>query len=133
MEHIQQVQIILFVSDQHASREFYEKLLRAKASLHVPGMTEFILSSKLKLGLMPNKGIASLLADSIPHPDTGFGIPRCELYLTVIDARAEFRHAVACGATAISAVCDRDWGDRVGYVADAEGHLIAFAQRISNR
>ena len=35
-----------------------------------------------------------------------------------------------CGARLVSPVADRDWGDRVGYVADPDGHVIALAQYI---
>ncbi|HSY75444.1 MAG TPA: VOC family protein, partial [Bacteroidia bacterium] len=80
---INHIEIILYVNDQELSKTFYQKLLRMEAALHVPGMTEFILSSSCKLGLMPNKGIAKILQDKTPHPDKGSGIPRCELYLSV--------------------------------------------------
>jgi len=131
MKHIQLTEIILYVKDQTLSREFYQQLLRQPPSLDVPGMTEFHLSETSKLGLMPNKGIAKILAGNTPHPDEGFGIPRCELYFYVEDIQLEFDHALQCGARLISPVVPRDWGDKVCYFSDPDGHIIAFAEKIS--
>ena len=123
------MQIILYVSNQETSSRFYQELFRCTPSLNVPGMTEFILSDNCKLGLMPNKGIAKILADQTPHPDLGNGIPRCELYLYVDDLQLEFKHANKLGAKLISPIADRNWGDRACYFADPDEHIIAFAEK----
>ncbi len=68
MQHIQFIHTILYVNDQQLSTEFYTKLFRQNPELNVPGMTEFQLAKNFKLGLMPNKGIAKILADKTPHP-----------------------------------------------------------------
>jgi uncharacterized glyoxalase superfamily protein PhnB len=68
----------------------------------------------------------------VPHPDTGNGIPRCELYLSVKDIQMEFENATSAGAKSISPIIDRDWGDKVCYFADPDGHIIAFAERIES-
>ena len=123
------VQFILYVSDQKRSRDFYEKVLRIKPSLDVPGMTEFLLAENCKLGIIPEKGIAKILSDKVPHPEKGNGIPRCELYLFV-DCVEEYQNrAVVSGAIEVSPVQKRDWGDTTGYVSDFDGHIIAFASK----
>ena len=127
---IHQLQTILYVSDQNESAHFYQKLFGKKPELHVPGMTEFHLTENVKLGLMPNKGIAKILKDKTPHPQEGNGIPRCELYLTVEDIHAAFENAHNCGATLIRPIEDRDWGATVCYFADRDGHILAFAQKL---
>jgi uncharacterized glyoxalase superfamily protein PhnB len=124
---INHYEIILYVSDQKRSRDFYSALLAKEPSLDVPGMTEFILSDNLKLGLMPENGIAKILSDKTPHPSSGNGIPRCELYLKVSNPEDSYHLAVSIGAKEISTVQYRDWGDTAGYVADPDGHIIAFA------
>ncbi|MXS71883.1 lactoylglutathione lyase [Flavobacteriaceae bacterium W22] len=129
MKHINFVQIILFVDDQQASMEFYTKLFRQNPDLNVPGMTEFKLAENCKLGLMPNKGIAKILSSKTPHPEQGTGIPRCELYLYVEDIKQEFNNATQIGAKLISSIEDRNWGDKVCYFADIDGHIIAFAEK----
>lgn len=130
IKHIKHIETILYVADQDASRQFYQLLFRKEANLHVPGMTEFILSEHCKIGLMPNNGIAKILGEHTPHPDRGNGIPRCELYLSVDDIELEFENALKCGATLISTISDRDWGDKACYFSDPDGHIIAFAEKM---
>lgn len=127
MNHIKLIETILYVYDQQESTYFYTKLLRQNPDLNVPGMTEFILAENFKLGLMPNKGIAKILSDKTPHPDLGIGIPRCELYFYVDNIELEFDNALKTGAMLISPIKEKDWGDRVCYFADIDGHIIAFA------
>lgn len=129
MKHIQLIEIILYVKDQEASSIFYERILRRKPDLNVPGMTEFIVSENCKIGLMPNKGIAKILADKTPHPDSGNGIPRCELYLYVDNIQYEFDNAIKCGAKLISPITEMNWGDRACYFSDPDGHILAFAEK----
>lgn len=125
---INEVEIILYVSDQRRSAEFYIRLLGLDPVLDVPGMTEFLLTRNIKLGLMPEQGIKRILGDKMPDPGSGNGIPRCELYLKVIGIEKTFSDAIEAGAIEISAVSLRDWGDRVGYLADPDGHIIALAE-----
>lgn len=120
--------IILYVKDQLQSRKFYEKIFGKEPSLDVPGMTEFMLTQNFKLGLMSEKGIAKILTPHAPHPETGSGIPRCELYLIVDNSADALRRAVEAGANKISQAELRDWGDKVAYCADPDGHIIAFAE-----
>ena len=124
---VQEAMIILYVSDQSQSTIFYSKLLRAQPVLHVPGMTEFVIFESLRLGLMPNSGIKKILSNRVPDPADGNGIPRCELYFRVKDVDEAFENACACGALLVSPIEDRDWGERVCYFADPDGHIIAFA------
>ncbi|NUM30818.1 MAG: VOC family protein [Bacteroidetes bacterium] len=127
MSKIVMFEIILYVSDQNKSSDFYSHLLNLKPSLYVPGITEFEISENLKLGLMPEKGIANILKNKTPHPQTGNGIPRCELYLKFDNADEYYQRAIVAGAKPVSKMQKRDWGDTVGYVADPDGHIIAFA------
>lgn len=127
---ITQLEFILYVSNQEKSTKFYETILRQNPSLNVPGMTEFSLNEFVKIGLMPNEGIAKIITPILPHPTSGNGIPRCELYLQVENLETIFEEAKRAGAIEISPIALRDWGDRVGYVADFDGHVIAFATKI---
>lgn len=125
------IQFILYVTNQQASKTFYSHILNLDPVLDVPGMTEFQLSENCKLGLMPENGIAKILGDKTPHPKSGNGIPRCELYLSVSKIECYFSRAIASGAKIISEVAPRDWGDKVGYISDPDGHIIAFAEKIN--
>lgn len=130
IEHIKSLEIILYVNDQETSCQFYQKIFRKTADLNVVGMTEFNLSEYCKIGLMPNKGIVKILANKTAHPDSGNGIPRCELYLYVDNIQLEYFNAIESGAKLISPIMDRDWGDQVCYFSDPDGHIIAFAKKI---
>ena len=122
-------EFILYVKDQFKSRDFYSEVLNLKPSLDVEGMTEFMLSENTKLGIMPERGIAKILGDKTPHPETGNGIPRCELYLYVDNVNEYYTRSLENGAGEISPVAGRSWGDTVGYVSDPDGHIIAFAEK----
>lgn len=122
-------EIILYVENQEISREFYEKIFRKPPDLNVAGMTEFKISDKCILGLMPNMGISKILNHLMPDPSSGKGIPRCELYLYVDDIEYEFENAIKSGAKLISPITDQNWGDRACYFADPDGHIIAFAKK----
>ena len=80
---------------------------------------------------MANKAIAKILADKTPHPDKGDGIPRCELYFYIENIQLEFDNAIKTGAKLISPIADRNWGDKVCYFSDPDGHIIAFAEKLN--
>lgn len=127
--HPTTIELILYVNDQTLSKEFYQKVLDAEPVLDVPGMTAFQLTPELRLGLMPNSGIAKILGDKTPNPADGMGIPRCELYLRVENPQTMINRALEKNATFVSPLQTRDWGEDAGYIADPDGHIIAFAKR----
>ncbi|MEZ5721332.1 MAG: VOC family protein [Paracoccaceae bacterium] len=43
------------------------------------------------------------------------------------EVEAAFAHALACGATAVRAPFETDWGGYSSYVADPDGHLWEYA------
>lgn len=118
---------ILYVADQARSAAFYAQALGVAPCLDVPGMTELELRPGTLLGLMPAAGIKRLLGDALPDPAAADGVPRAELYLVVEDAEAGHARALAAGARELSPVAPRDWGHRVGYSLDPDGHVLAFA------
>ena len=123
------VHLILYVGDQVAATSFWQVVLDRPPALDVPGMTEFTLGAQVVLGLMPEAGIRSLLGPSLPDPAAAHGIPRAELYLVVEDAAAYHARAQAAGASELSPLTRRSWGDDAAYSLDPDGHVIAFATR----
>jgi catechol 2,3-dioxygenase-like lactoylglutathione lyase family enzyme len=118
---------ILYVADQTRSAAFYASVLATEPRLNVPGMSEFLLPGGAILGLMPESGIRKLLGQALPDPSLGRGIPRAELYLLVDDPNAFHLRALACGATELSPLRNRDWGHSAAYTLDPDGHVLAFA------
>lgn len=103
------------------------------SNLNVPGMTEFKLAENCKLGLMPNKGIAKILSDKIPHSDKGNVIPRCELYFQAENLELECENTAKIGTKLINEIKDQDWGDKVCYFVDIDGHIIAFPEKLNDK
>jgi predicted enzyme related to lactoylglutathione lyase len=120
--------IILYVSDQARSRDFYSRILRHKPVTDVPGMTEFVLEGEVRMGIMPERSIAKIIGDRAPNPASANGVPRCEIYLRSDDPAASVEDAVEAGAIMISKASGRDWGHVVSYCMDPDGHVIAFAK-----
>ena len=90
-------------------------------------MTEFAVGDGVVLGLMPEAAIRSLLGPSLPDPARAQGIPRAEIYLMADDAAAYHARALAAGATELSALARRSWGDSAAYSLDPDGQVVAFA------
>jgi catechol 2,3-dioxygenase-like lactoylglutathione lyase family enzyme len=131
IEVIGPVHLIFYVRDQGAATAFWQAVLGCRPALDVPGMTEFAVGDGVVLGLMPEAGIRSLLGPSLPDPARAQGIPRAEIYLVVDDAAAYHARALAAGATELSALARRSWGDSAAYSLDPDGHVVAFATRSS--
>jgi len=127
---VYQAHFILYVDDQDSSTEMYEAILAHRPRLDVPGMTEFDLPGGAVLGLMPGAGIRQLLGPELPDPAAGAGTPRAELYLLGTEAAAMLDRALGAGARLLSPVSERNWGHRVGYCIDRDGHVVAFAEEI---
>ena len=127
--NISMFEVILYVRSQQISRDFYSTVLGKEPSLDVLGMTEFTITENLKLGLMPENSIAAILTPKAPHPSTGRGIPRSEIYVYTDNIEDKYKKAIEAGAKEISRIKLRSWGDRAGYLADPDGHIIAFAEK----
>ncbi|MBU1109031.1 MAG: VOC family protein [Candidatus Riflebacteria bacterium] len=121
--------LILYVKDQHVSTVFFQKVLTISPELNVPGMTEFRLNDETVLGLMPEAGIKRLLGDILPDPEKANGVPRAEVYLTVDDPAAFHKRALDNGATELSPLEPRGWGDDAAYSLAPDGHVIVFARK----
>ena len=120
--------IILFVTNQEASKAFYSGLLDVQPVLDVPGMTEFRINDGLILGLMPEPAIARLLGFAVADRRLSRSAPSSELYLIVDNANAYYERAIRLGASEVSYLQPRDWGHTVGYCTDLDGHLLALAE-----
>lgn len=120
---------ILYVMDQASASAFWSAVLGIQPTLDVPGMTEFTLTDRTVLGLMPESGIKALIGPALPDPALARGVPRSELYLVVPDPAAYHARALAAGARELSPLTPRDWGDTAAYSLDPDHHVIAFAGR----
>ena len=120
---------ILYVANQEKSSIFYKEVFQLSPTLNVPGITEFTLFKNCQIGLMPEDGIAKIITPATPHPKKGSLIPRCEIYIRVNNPQEFIDRAIKHGGINISLLQDRDWGEKVGYVTDLDGHILAFAKK----
>jgi uncharacterized glyoxalase superfamily protein PhnB len=127
---MEKVEFILYVHNAKVASNFYEAVFQKKPFNVDAGITEFELTSNCVLGLMPEANISKILQPIMPHPSQANGIPRCELYLYVDSPEDYLQRAFDAGAVLISPNQRRDWGDEVGYCADPDGHVVAFAKKI---
>ncbi|NOZ45678.1 MAG: lactoylglutathione lyase [Chlorobi bacterium] len=125
---MQKIEFIIYVKNQKISTDFYTFIFGHEPVLNVPGMTEFQINDFCKLGIMPEKSIEKILENNTPNPVSGSGIPRCEIYLMVDEPQQYFEKALKAGAISVSPPKARDWNHIVAYVADPDGHIIAFAK-----
>lgn len=121
--------LILYVQDQATATTFWQAVLNRPPDLDEPGMTEFTLGAQVVLGLMPEAGIRALLGPRLPNPAAARGMPRAEVYLVTDDPAGYHARALAAGATELSGLARRSWGDDVAYSLDPDGHVVAFAAR----
>lgn len=127
MDQLEKIHLILYVADQSKATAFYSSVFNIEPALNVPGMTEFAINDSCILGLMPETGIKKLLGEKISDPASASGIPRAELYLRMTEPQEFFQRAISAGGRELSPILQRDWGDVAGYIADLDGHVVAFA------
>lgn len=95
-----------------------------------PGMTEFPLGEKWKLGIMPGDGIVKILDNQVENPYEIVGMPRCEIYLYMDDPDHGYDQALKAGGQAISSGAIWNWGDYAAYCSDYDGNIIVFAKQM---
>ena len=125
---IKKSHFILYVKDQKLSTEFYSKLLNKKPVLDVAGMTEFCLSGNTILGLMPIKGIETLLENRIQIASKTDKNVKAELYLVTNGIDKYLERAKLLDAEIISFAKEMDWGHKVAYLLDPDQYIIAIAE-----
>ncbi|MDF1797703.1 MAG: cupin domain-containing protein [Planctomycetota bacterium] len=118
---------ILYVADQDRAKAFYGAVLQGPPRTDVPGMTEFPLPGGGNLGLMPQSSIGPILGEALPEVLDERTLPKAEVYLRLGDAEAALERAVAAGGRALLPFERRSWGERVAYVADPDGQVLALA------
>jgi catechol 2,3-dioxygenase-like lactoylglutathione lyase family enzyme len=130
---------ILAVRDLAVSRAFHEAVLGWPAVVETPvyvelrdegGMRSYGSASSaggMRLGLYQRDGFGRNVGQAPMEAPAG-ALHAAEVYFAVSDPREAVERALAHGGRLLSPVAPRDWGDEVGYVADPDGHVVAFAR-----
>jgi uncharacterized glyoxalase superfamily protein PhnB len=124
-----ETEIILFVQDRTLSTNFYRAVLGVEPVLDVDGMTQFALGADSRLGLMPLSGAKKIIPNAFSKEDLNKSV-RSELYLRVDDPQAYYSRAIQNGASELSKLQPRNWGDEAAYCQDIDGHILVFARML---
>lgn len=120
---------IIYVEDQEKTKLFYELLFNKEPILDEPGMTEFELPDGSILGVMPIESIQKLFGSDFTNTHERKSLPQTEFYIIVENAIELHKRAIQLGATEIRKFDMMDWGDKVAYSINHDGHILAFAER----
>jgi predicted enzyme related to lactoylglutathione lyase len=119
--------VILAVEQLPRATAFYRTVLEWKQVVDAPAYCELESPRGMRLGIYDRRSFGNNVG-GIPAPHPG-PIATTELYFHVEDVDAMVARACEAGARLLGAAADRAWGDRVAYVADLDGFVVAFARR----
>jgi catechol 2,3-dioxygenase-like lactoylglutathione lyase family enzyme len=118
--------VILAVEDVARSVAFYRGATGWTVAVETPVYVELTAPNGLRLGIYERSSFGKNI-NRVPERVAG-PVATTELYLVVDDAVEPYLvRALELGATLLDEAADRGWGHRVGYVADPDGNVVAFA------
>lgn len=120
---------IIYVDNLEKTKLFYELLFKINPILDVPGMCEFKLPDGAILGIMPNTSLEKLFGKDYELQKNRKSLPSTEFYFLVDDALLLHKRAIQLGASEIKEFTEMDWGDKVAYSINHDGHILAFAEK----
>ena len=118
--------VIVAVEDLPRSLAFYRTVTMWAVPVETPVYAELRSPNGFRLGLYDRRGFGRNIG-RVPEPIAG-PVATTELYLIVDDIAASMTRARDAGASLLDDARDRPWGDHVGYVADPDGYVVAFAR-----
>jgi len=119
---------IIYVKNFDKSKIFYELLFNKKPIIDEPGMAEFELPGGAALGIMPDSSLEKLFGEDFKIEKNRKTLPQTELYFLVENALLLHNKAIQLGATEIRTFSKMDWGHKVAYSINHDGHILAFAE-----
>ena len=121
---------IIYVDDFDKTKLFYELLFNNKPVIDEPGMCEFKLPDGSTLGIMHTSSLTKLFGEEFVEQKDRKALPNVELYFLTEIALEFHKRAVQLGATELREFADMDWGHKVAYSLNHDGHILAFAEKI---
>lgn len=125
--------VIIFARDVVQTVEFYEKAFRLERRfVHESNKYAEMETGATALAFVDEELAATSGAAVACRKNRSGDMPAgIELVLTSPEVEAAYAHAVASGATAVSAPVSKPWGQKVGYVLDNNGVLVELASPLS--
>lgn len=119
---------VLAVDDVGRAADFYGRLFGWRRKVDIPGVfVEFGVPNGPAVAVYAREWFARNTGRAAAAAPAG-GTTSAEIYFRTDDPDAAVERAVAAGATLLSAAAERPWRERVGYVADPDGNVLAFAR-----
>ncbi|MBB3037164.1 VOC family protein [Hoyosella altamirensis] len=118
--------VIWYVDSLSESVRFYRDIIGLEVRIEGDGYVEFAMEN-VKLSLFERSKLAELIgqrAGTAPCGELGFRV-------SDVDATAESLRAL--GVTPLTGPVDRPWGERTLHIADPDGNIVEFAQKIPRR
>jgi predicted enzyme related to lactoylglutathione lyase len=128
---VKKTYFIIYVENLEKTKLFYELLFEKEPIVDEPGMCEFELPDGSTLGIMPNKSLEKLFGAKFRIEKNRRALPNVELYFLTEDALPFHKRAIKLGTTEIRKFSKMDWGDKVAYSINHDGHILAFAEKIT--
>lgn len=126
MEDTRLALVILAVEDVPRSVAFYTAALGWRQSVTTKVYVELACPNGMRLGLYDRRSFGNNLGE-VPAAIAG-ALATTEIYLYAEDLEAVLARARTAGGRELTPPSVRPWGDRVGYVADPDGYVIAVAE-----
>lgn len=115
--------VIFYAGSLGRSLEFYRDVLGLEVRVEGDGYLEFAMEN-LKLSLFEKAKLPELIGRE------GGEAPCAEIGFIVDDVEAEATRLREAGAPILTGPVDRPWGERTLHIADPDGNVIEFAQRL---
>ncbi len=116
-----------YVHNVAASVAFYERALGIEAGfVHPEGDYAELGTGDTKLAFASHRLVTTLFEHSYRESDPARRPIGFELSFEVPDVDAAFERAVAAGADALASPVEHPWGQRVAYVRDLDGAVLAL-------
>ncbi len=126
MEDTRLALVILAVEDVPRSVAFYGAVFGWRQRVATPVYVELACPNGMRLGLYDRRSFGSNLGQ-VPAA-IGGAVATTEIYLYADDLEVVLARARTAGGRELTPPSVRPWGDRVGYIADPDGYVIALAE-----
>ncbi len=120
---------ILAVEDLARARAFYEQAFGWTPKVAFPVYAEYAVTGGASLGLYERLSFAKNTG-RIPVRAAAGEIAATEVYFRVDDLEATIERLRLAGASTLSPLALRPWGEEVAYFADLDGNVVAVARPV---
>jgi lactoylglutathione lyase len=117
--------IVLYVDDIDASSAFYEGVFHLERTVDWEGYREYDTGST-RFGLLDRTQARA----HVPAADGGSRSSQVSFTVDLDQVDQTYLAAVAAGGIGVAEPKDKPWGQRVGFVADPDDHLLEIGSPI---